>query len=64
VAGRHPDLDGQERCLCGHFRSEHEGRCFGAYGTLTPEAEDKSVQVLCPCDNFYKAEANWHEVRS
>lgn len=52
-----------DRCLCGHFRSEHDGRCHGAYGTLTPDADDESVEVCCPCDHFYKVDANYFPVR-
>jgi hypothetical protein len=64
---RKEEMD-RERCFCGHFRSEHrsaeDGRCCGAYGTLTPEAEDESVEVLCHCIHFERVEANYHEVRT
>lgn len=65
---RTPEHD-EARCLCGHFRAEHDesadlkDRCHGAYGTLTPDADLPSVEVMCPCDNFYAVEANYHEVR-
>ena len=55
------------RCLCGHYRSEHAqgGRCHGAYGTLAADADDDvSVEVHCPCDNYYPVEDGWHQVRT
>lgn len=54
--------DDHDRCFCGHFRCEHDERCRGAYGTLTPEVE--RAEVLCRCRRFSEVKANYHEVRT
>lgn len=58
------------RCVCGHYRSEHDGEeakagtfvyrskgsCTGAYATLAADADDhESVEVLCACDSFMES---------
>jgi hypothetical protein len=54
------------RCICGHYRTEHETRarvyaetgaaCNGAYATLMADADDfESVEVRCKCEGFYES---------
>jgi hypothetical protein len=60
------------RCLCGHLESEHEAKldngyattlCYGAYATLTRDADDQSVEVPCPCFGFSPVTDGYHDVR-